>query len=187
MLYCSGIEPNPQYLWGKLAISFSKQPDFVRLITTSSSYWLLLFFSLLVVSNSCDPINWSIPGPIISHGLPKHISVDLVMSPNHLILCCPLLISSIFSSIRVFSNELAFHIIRWPNCWSFSFSISPSNEFSGLMFFRIEWSNLLAVQGALNSLLQNYWWAALNRVDWFFSCSKHFLHLTYILLTFLLS
>ena len=186
MLYYSGIEPNPQYLWGQLAISFSKQPDVFRLITMSSSYWLL-FFSLLVVSDSCDPINWSIPGSTISHGLPKHMSFDLVMSPSHLILCCPLPISSIFSSIRVFSNELAFHIIRWPNCWSFSFSISPSTEFSGLMFFRIEWSNLLAVQGALNSLLQNYWLAGLNRVDWFFSCSKHFLHLTYILPTFLLS
>ena len=82
------------------------------------------------------------------------MSTELVMSPNHLILCCPLvLLSSIFPSIRVFSNESVFHI-RWPKYWSFSFSISPSNEYSELISFRLDWLDLFAVQGTLKSLLQ---------------------------------
>ena len=82
--------------------------------------------------------------------------IELVMPSNHLILCHPLLLSpSIFPSIRVFSNESALHI-RWPKYWSFSFSISPSNEYSGLISFRIDWLDLLAVQGTLKSLLQHY-------------------------------
>ena len=82
--------------------------------------------------------------------------IELVMPSNHLILCHPLLLSpSIFPSIRVFSNESALHI-RWPKYWSFSFSISPSNEYSGLISFRIDWSDLLAVQGTLKSLLQHH-------------------------------
>ena len=77
------------------------------------------------------------------------MSIQLVMPSNHLILCCPLLLlPSIFPSIRVFSNELAL-CIRWPKYWSFSFSISPSNEYSGLISFRIDWIDLLAVQGTL--------------------------------------
>ena len=76
------------------------------------------------------------------------------MPSNHLILCCPLiLLPSIFPNIRVFSNESALHI-RWPN-WTFRFSVSPSNEYSGLISFRIDWLDLLAVQGALKSLLQH--------------------------------
>ena len=78
------------------------------------------------------------------------------MPSNHLILCCPLLLlHSIFPSIRVFSNESALHI-RWPKYWSFSFSISPSNEHPGLISFRMDWLDLLAVQGTLNSLLQHH-------------------------------
>ena len=78
------------------------------------------------------------------------------MPPNHLILCCPLLLlPSIFPSIRVFSSESAFHI-RWPKYWSFSFSISPSNEHPGLISFRMDWLGLLAVQGTLKSLLQHH-------------------------------
>ena len=78
------------------------------------------------------------------------------MPSNHLILCCPLLLlSSIFPSIRVFSNESALHI-RWPKYWSFSFNISPSNEYSVLISFRMDWLDLLAVQGTLKSLLQHY-------------------------------
>ena len=78
------------------------------------------------------------------------------MPSNHLILCCPLLLpSSIFPSIRVFSNESVLHI-RWPKYWSFSFNISPSNEHSGLIYFRIHWLDLLAVQGTLMSLLQHH-------------------------------
>ena len=78
------------------------------------------------------------------------------MSSNHLILCHPLiLLPSVFSGIRVFSNELALHI-QWPKYWSFSFSNSPSNEYSGLISFRIDWFDLLAVQGTLKSLLQHH-------------------------------
>ena len=78
------------------------------------------------------------------------------MPSNHLILCCPLLfLPSIFPSIRVFSNELALHI-RWPKYWSFSFSISPSNEYSGLISFKIDWFDLCAVQVTLKSLLQHH-------------------------------
>ena len=83
----------------------------------------------------------------------KFMCVESVMPSNHLILCCPLLLPSILPSIRVFSNELALHI-RWPKYWSFSFSISPPNEYSGLISFRMNWLDLLAVQGALKSLLQ---------------------------------
>ena len=78
------------------------------------------------------------------------------MPSNHLTLCCPVLLPlSIFPSIRVFSNELVLHI-RWPKYWSFSFSISPSNEYSGLISFRLDWLDLLAVQGSLKSLLQHH-------------------------------
>ena len=80
------------------------------------------------------------------------MSIESVMPPNHLILCHPLLLTSVFLCTRVFSNELAFPI-RWPKYWSFSFSISPSNEYSGLISFRIEWFDLLAVQGTLMCLL----------------------------------
>ena len=82
------------------------------------------------------------------------MSVESVMPPNHLILCHPLLLlPSIFPSIKVFSNELAF-CISWPEYWSFSFSISPFNEYSGLISFRIDWFHLLAVQGTVKNLLQ---------------------------------
>ena len=90
----------------------------------------------------------------ISQSLLEFMSTESVMPSNHLILCCPLLLSSsVFPSIRVFTSELALHI-RWPKYWSFSFSISPSSEYSGLISFRINWFDLLAVQGTLNSLLQ---------------------------------
>ena len=89
----------------------------------------------------------------ISWSLLKLMSIKLVMPANHLILCHPLLLlPSVFPSIRVFSSELALHI-RWPKYWSFSFSISPSNEYSGLISFRMDWLDLLAVQGTLTSLL----------------------------------
>ena len=91
-----------------------------------------------------------------SQGLLKFIPIRLVMPSNHLILCCPLLLPpSIFPSIRVFSNESALHI-RCPKDWSFSFSISPSNEYSGLTSYRMDWIDLLAVQGTLKSLLQHH-------------------------------
>ena len=86
---------------------------------------------------------------------PKPMSIELVMPSSHLILCCPLLLLlSIFPSIRVFSNKSAL-CIRWAKYWSFSFSISLSNEYSGLISFRMDWLDLLAVQGTLQSLLQH--------------------------------
>jgi len=86
---------------------------------------------------------------------PKLMSIDSVMPSNHLILCCPLLLPpSIFPSISVFSNESALPI-RWPKYWSFSFNISPFNEHPGLISFRMDWLDLLAVQGTLKSLLQH--------------------------------
>ena len=91
-----------------------------------------------------------------SRRLLKLMSIESVMPFNHLILCCPLLLLlSIFPSIKVFSSESVLHI-RWPNYWSFSFSISPSNEYSGLISFRMDWLDPLAVQGTLKSLLQQH-------------------------------
>ena len=81
--------------------------------------------------------------------------IELVMPSNHLILCCPLLLPSVFPSIRIFSNELALHT-RWPKYWSFSLIISPSNEYSGLISFMIDWFDLLTIQGVLKSLLQHH-------------------------------
>ena len=92
----------------------------------------------------------------ISWSLLKLMSIELMMPPNHLILCCPLLLlPSIFPSIRVFSSETALHI-RWPKYWSFSFRISPSYEYSRLISCRIIWFDLFAVQGTLKSLLQHH-------------------------------
>jgi len=92
----------------------------------------------------------------ISQSLLRFMSIELEMSSYHLILCCPLLLlPSIFPSIRVFSNESAF-CIRWPKYWSSSFSISPSSEYSGLISFKIDWFDLLAVYGTLKSLLQHH-------------------------------
>ena len=91
-----------------------------------------------------------------SRSLPKLMSIESVMPTNHLIPCCPLLLlPSIFPSIRVFSNESAL-CIRWPKYWSFSFNISPSNEHPGLISFRMNWLDLLAIQGTLKNLLQHH-------------------------------
>ena len=108
---------------------------------------------------SCDPMDCSTPGfPLItnSRSLLKLISIESVMPSIHLILCRPLLLlPSIFPSLRVSSSESVLPI-RWPKYWSFNFSISPSNESSGLISLRIEWFYLLAVQGTLKSLLQHH-------------------------------
>ena len=107
----------------------------------------------------CDPIDHSTSGlPIItnSRSLPKPMSIESVMPSSHLILCHPLLVlPSLFPSIRVFSNESTLRI-RWPKYWSFSFNISPSDEHSGLNSFRMDWLDLLAIQGTLKSLLQHH-------------------------------
>ena len=107
----------------------------------------------------CDPMDCSTPGLPVHHQLPellKLMSIESMMPSNHLILCCPFLLPpSIFSSIRVFSNKSVLRI-RWPKEWNFSFSISPSNEYSGLISFRMDWLDLLAVQGTLKNLLQHH-------------------------------
>ena len=111
----------------------------VRLFVTP---WTAVRQASLSITNSRSP--------------PKPMSIVSVMPSNHLILCHPLLLlPSIFPSIRVFSNESALRI-RWPKYWSFSFNISPSNEHSGLISFRMDWLDFLAVQGALRSLLQHH-------------------------------
>ena len=99
----------------------------------------------------CDPMYCSTPGfPVFHHfrSILKFMSIKLVMLSNHLILCHPLPLPSVFPSIRVFSNESSLSI-RWPKYWSFSFSISPFNDYSGLISFRIDWFDLLAAQGNL--------------------------------------
>ena len=105
----------------------------------------------------CNPMDSSTPGLPVHHQLPestKPMSIESVMPSNHLILCHPLLLlPSIFPSIRVFSNESALHI-RWPKYWSFSFDISPSSEHPGLISFKMDWLDLLAVQGTVKSFLQ---------------------------------
>ena len=102
--------------------------------------WTAVLQVSLSITNSWNMLNF--------------MSIEMVMTSNHLILCCLLLLlPSIFPSIRVFSRESGL-CIRWPKYWSFSFSISPSNEYSGLMSFRMDWLDLLAVQGTLKSLLQ---------------------------------
>ena len=104
----------------------------------------------------CDPMDCSTPGLPVHHqsqSLLKLMSIESVMPSNHLILCHPLLLlTSIFPSIRVFSNESALPI-RWPKYWSFSFSIIPSKEHPGLISFRMDWLDLLAIQGTLKSPL----------------------------------
>ena len=105
----------------------------------------------------------------ISWSLLKFISIKSVMLSNHLILCHPLLLTSIFPSIRVFSNKLVLHI-RWPKYWSFSFSISPSNEYSGLISFKMDWLDLFEVQGTLKRLLQHH----SSKVS-IFQCSAFFM------------
>ena len=110
-----------------------------------------------------------------SRSLLEFMSIALVMPFNHLILCRPLLLlPSIFPSIRVFSSESDLHI-RWPKFWSFSFNISPSNEYSGLISFRMDWLDLLAVQGILKSLLQHHSSKAsiLRRSDFFIVPLSH--------------
>ena len=107
----------------------------------------------------CSPMDCSTPGFAVPHqpqSMLKLVSFESLMPFNHLILCCPLLLlSSIFPSIRIFSNGSVLHI-RWPKYWSFGFSISSSNEYSGLISFRMDCLDLLAVQGTLKSLLQHH-------------------------------
>ena len=121
--------------WHSVQVSHS-------VVSDSAIPWTAAYQAFLSITNS-----WS---------LLKLMSIELVMPSNHLLLCHPLLLPpSIFPSIRVFSNELVLHI-RWPKYWSFSLNISPSNEHPGLISFRMDWLDLLAVQGTLKSLLQHH-------------------------------
>ena len=119
----------------------------------------MLQFSRSVVSDSCNPMDCSTPGLPVHHqlrSLLKLMSIESVMPSNHLILCRPLLLPpSIFPSIRVFANESVLHN-RWLKYWSFSFNISPSNEYSGLISFRMECLDLHAVQWTLKNLFQHH-------------------------------
>ena len=125
--------------WSFSLVSSVQSLSCVRLFVTS---WTSACQASLSITNS--------------QSLLKLMSIESVMPSNHLILCCPLLLLlSIFPSIRVFSSELILHI-RWLKYWSFRFSISPFNEYSGLTSFRMDWFDLLAVQGTLKSLLQNH-------------------------------
>ena len=138
---------------------------FSFLITSKVKFWLvlLLLYQFSSVSQSCPTVcnsmDCSTPGFPFHHQLPellKFMSTKSVMPSNHLIPRRPLLLPpSIFPTIRFFSNESALHI-RWPKYWSFSFSSSPSNEHPGLISFRMDWFDLLAVQGTLRSLLQHH-------------------------------
>ena len=122
-----------------VSVQFSSIQSFSR-VQLFETPWTAACQAFLSISNS--------------RSLPKLMSIESVMPSNHLIHCCPLLLlPSIFPSIRVFSNESVLQI-RWPNYWSLSFSISPSNEYSGLISFRIDWFYLLAIQETLKSLLQ---------------------------------
>ena len=134
-----------------------------------SLFWLLPLWHLFLQFSSVQSLSparllttpWTVARQASlsitnSQSLPKPMSIDSVMPSNHLILHRPLLLlSSIFPSIRVFSNESAL-CIRWPKYWSFSFNISPCTEYSGLISFRMDWLDLLAVQGTLKSLLQHH-------------------------------
>ena len=121
--------------------------------------WAVIFHCCPVTQSYltlCDPMDCSMPGFPVHHKLLERAPNQTVRPSNYLILCRPLfLLPSIFPRIRVFSNELVLHI-RWPKYWSFSFSISPSNEYSGLLSFRMDWLDLLAVIVTLKSLLQHY-------------------------------
>ena len=140
--------------------------DLLKQIRSDAVHWCMqhslnssVQFSHSVVSDSVTP--WTVASQAslsitTSWSFLKLTSIELVMPSNHLILCCHLLVlPSIFASIRIFSNESTL-CIRWPKYWSFSFSISPANENSGLISFRMDWLYLLAVQGTLKSLLQHH-------------------------------
>ena len=123
-------------------------------------FYLIFQFSSVAQSclTLCDPLNHSMPGLPVHHQLPeiKLMSIESVMPSSRLILCCPLLLlPPIPPSIRVFSNESTLRM-RWPKYWTFSFSIIPSKEIPGLISFRMDWLDLLAVQGTLKSLLQHH-------------------------------
>ena len=145
-----------------MAFSSEKFSCMISLVISFPVIISLFLFHFTSVTQShsllCNHMDCSTPGFTVitnSQSLFKPMSIESVMPANHLILCHPLLLPSIFPSIRAFSNESAL-CIRWPKDWSCSFSISPSNDYSGLISFRMDWLDLLAVQGTLKSLLQHH-------------------------------
>ena len=162
-------QPRPQRsASGSLLKRFGKNSDFPGYVPqfnncsrlkTGVSVCLLLLLSRSVVSDSVTPWTASRQASLSitnSRSSLKLMSIESMMPSSHLILCHPLLLlPSIFPSVRVFSNESALRI-RWPKYWTFSFSISISNEYSGFISFRMDWLDLLAVQGTLKSLLQHH-------------------------------
>ena len=145
-----------------------------------SDYWVFIVVKLLsCVQFFVTPwtaARWAPQSFTVSWSLLKLLSIESLMLFNHLILCCPLLLPSIFPSIRIFSSELALGI-RWPNYWRFSFSIS--DEYSGLISFKSEWFDLLAVQGTLRSLLQHHSLkASVLRCSAFFMIQHSYLYMT---------
>ena len=143
------------YFWALYIIK-----TWVPMANTLSVWFISVQFSSVAQScpTLCDPLDWSTQASLSitnSQSLLELVSIELVIPSNHLILCGPLLLPpSIFSSIRVFPKESVLPI-RWPKFWSFSFTISPSSEYSGLISFRMDWLDLLAIQGTLKSLLLN--------------------------------
>ena len=143
--------------------SLKTSSDNVHTYFISFNYFIMLYITFLVhqlssVAQLCPhgPQHTRPPCPSPTPGVYSLMSIESVMSSNHLILCCSLLfLPSIFLRIRIFSNESALHI-RWPKYWSFSFNIGPSNEHSALISFRMDWLDLLAVQGTLKSFLQHH-------------------------------
>ena len=138
------------------------------------------------MSNSLQPHGLQHPGFLVLHYLPQfaqtHVNRVLdTIHPSHL-LSPPSPLSSIFQNVRVFSSESTLHVM-WPKYWSFSFSITPSNEYSGLISFRIDWFDLLAVQGALKSLLQHHNSNPQFSRLWFVTEMKHFKKKSYLILT----
>ena len=127
----------------------------IQFSSTQSLCCVLLFVTPWTAAHQ---VFWSITN---SHSLLKLMSTESVMTSNHLILCCPLLLPSTFPSIRVFSNESVIRI-TWPKYWNFSFSVSLSSEYSGLISFRMDWLDLLAVQGTFKSLLPTPQFKSIN-------------------------
>ena len=141
---------------GKIAISLLQIMTDLSVVVVQSLSRVQLFVTSWTAAHQASlsfTMSWS---------LLKLMSIESVMPSNYLILCCPIFLSpSIFPSIRVFHNESVL-CIRWPKYWSFSFSISPSSESSGLISFRIDWFDLTAVQGTLKSLFQHHSWKSIN-------------------------
>ena len=168
--FCFLVIPKVVWLWSKGFLSYRKGsphdaftkplPCITKVMSplVSCPSCKLLVLSHSVLSNSLQPHGLQHNRPPCLSPAPRVYSnscIESMMSSNYLILCHPLLLPSVFPCIRIFANESVL-CIRWPNYWSFSFSISPSNEYSGLTSCRMDWLNLLAVQGTLKSLLQNH-------------------------------